>query len=294
MNNTENKKQMRVLFTSDVHYGYTKTWYGYPSEERAQHWVDSIKEEHRRNPIDLIIFVGDASLDHYIDKGSYTTDGISTTDEFIKKYMSQLPREIPVFMCPGNHELYSNEQWQSLTGNGRSGTVTLGEDLFIMLDSFAEQLEPNFDKQLAKYTPANVAYIREQMEKYPDKRVWLVSHWFEKGAESEEFKKLLCEEDRIKGLFAGHIHRGDYLSLGKEYGYKCLAYTGEFSYSYYTAYPSGDVNDLYDSFWGFRELLIYPSSAQSNYIRVKTQIPTYRDIPYDLERKLTFGIEYLY
>lgn len=294
MNNIENIRPKRVLLTSDVHYGYTKTWYGASSDGRAQHWVDCIREEHEKNPIDLLIFAGDASLDHYLDKGSYTADGISTTEQFIQKYVSQLPKEIEIFMCPGNHELYNEEQWESYTGNKRYGAVTLGDDLFVMTDSFGEQLEPNFDRRLARYTPADVGYIREQMEKYPDKRVWLVSHWFEKNAESEEFKALLRRNERIKGLFAGHVHRSDSVCLGSEYGDKVLAYTGEFSYSYFTAYPSDDVNDLYDSFWGFRELLIYPDTAQSNYIRVKTELPEYRGVKFDLERKSVFEIEYLY
>lgn len=284
-----------MLLVSDTHHGYTKTWYGVSSEDRMQHWVDCIKEEHESCPIDLIVFAGDASLDHYIDRGSYTCDGISTSEQFFKNYVSQLPPEIPVFMGAGNHEKFNNEQWEAFMGNKRYGTVALEDDLFIILDTFSSGLEPDYDEDTAKYTPADAEYVKEQMDKYPDKRVWLVAHWFEKNRESEEFKTLVRENPRIKGLFAGHIHRSDYIPLGEEYGNKILAFTGEFSYSFYTAYPHlGDINAVYDSFWGFRELLIYPDVAQSNYIRCKTSIPPYKDIPYDLERKLVHGIEYMY
>ena len=295
MNGIEKNRPVRVLLTSDVHHGYTKTWYGVPSEERMQRWVDAIKEEHENSPIDLIIFAGDASLDHYIDRGSYTNDGISTSEQFVKDYVSQLPPEIPIFIGAGNHEKFNDEQWESYTGNKRNGAVALRDDLFIIVDSFSSGLEPNYDGKTELYSPVDVGFIKEQMEKHPDKRVWIVSHWIEKTRESEEFKSLVREDPRIIGLFAGHIHRGDYAMLGEEFGNKVLAYTGQFSYSFFTAYPHlGDMDALYNSFWGFRELLIYPDMAQSSYIRVKTQIPTYRDIPYDLERNLIYGIEYLY
>lgn len=295
MNNNDNQRPLRVLFTSDTHHGYTKTWYGVTSEDRMQHWVDSIKEEHEKKPIDLLIFAGDASLDHYIDRGSYTCDGISTSKEFMEKYVSQLPSEIKIFMGAGNHEKFNNEQWETVMGNKRYGSVVLENDLFIISDNFSSGLEPDYDYKTEVYTPTDVAFVKEEMDKYPGKRVWLVAHWFEKNRESEEFKALVRENPRIIGLFAGHIHRSDFALLGEEFGNKILAYTGEFSYSFFTAFPHlGDLNSVYDSFWGFRELLIYPDMAQSEYIRVKTNIPPYKDIPYELDRKLVYGIEYMY
>ena len=78
----------------------------------------------------------------------------------------------------------------------RYGSMVAKDDLFIMPDSFGDPLEPNFDCTFAKYTPMDVDYIRSKMDKYPDKRVWLISHWFEPGQESEEFKELLGQ-----GLF---------------------------------------------------------------------------------------------
>ena len=288
------QKPKRVILTSDIHYTYNRKWYGISNEERVEHWLDAINKEHERSSIDMIIFAGDVSLDHYLLEGTYTADGVSMTKVFIDKYASQLPKGIPMFIAAGNHELYSNEQWKAITGNERYGTMILGNDLFIITDSYGAPLEPEFNGGPERYTPVDVDFIKSKIGEYPDKRVWLVSHWFEKNAESAEFKKLVKENGRIIGLFAGHTHKSELLPLGEEFGNKVLAQTGEFSYSYYTPFPTEDDKDLYDSFWGFRELLIWDDHAESSYIVAETHIPTYKERKYDLERKLVHQIKYSY
>ena len=108
---------LRVLITSDVHHTDVVTWYGIPSSLRMRFWADAINKEHEQKPFDLIIIAGDTSLDHYENKGSYTTNKVSTTKEFVDKYVSLLPKDVPVFILPGNHEQFSNSQWKELTGN---------------------------------------------------------------------------------------------------------------------------------------------------------------------------------
>lgn len=291
--NSNTKKPYRVIITSDIHHIHNKTWYKYDSYDRMPLWAESIKKEHERFPIDLILIAGDVSLDHYLMKGSYTAEGISDTEEFCKKFIPLLPEGIPVLIGAGNHELYNDEQWKSYTGNERQGYVALDEDLFIMFDTYRDQLEPNFRGELDAYVPANVEYAKELMAKYPNHRVWLTAHYFDCRRESEAFKELL-KDTRVVGLFAGHTHKCDLIRMGEEFSNKVVAQTGNFSYSFYTAYPTGDIKDVLDSFWGFRELVIYDDYAISNYIVAESDVATIDGEVRKIDRKLVHSIEYKY
>ena len=287
---------IRVLITSDVHHTDVNTWYGIPSSLRMRYWANAINKEHEQKPFDLIIIAGDTSLDHYENKGSYTTNRVSSTKEFVNKYVSLLPEGVPVFILPGNHEQYSNSQWKELTGNERQGAMVVKDNLFIMLDNFNSKLEPNRTGD-PDYTPSDVEFIESQLEKYPDcKNVWLVAHHFDPQKETQEFKNLVKSDKRIKGLFSGHTHKSDIISLGSEFGNKRLAQTGEFSYSYYAAMNTGTITDVLNSFWGFRDLVITDESAMSQYIIPEVKGPI---IPFnggkhtvDIKRKTVYSVRF--
>jgi hypothetical protein len=136
--------------------------------------------------------------------------------------------------------------------------------------------------------------VEAHMAAYPNHRVWLFSHYFDVERESEEFRRLIRENDRIIGLFAGHSHKCSVINMGEDYGNKTVAQTGNFSYSFYTAFPTGDINDVYRSFWGFRELTITSDWAQSNYIRVDSDIAVIDGKRCALERDLFHTVEYFY
>ena len=287
------ENDLRVLITSDVHHTTLNTWYGITSELRMSWWVEAIKKEHASAPIDLIIIAGDTSLDHYSDKGTYTTQKVSTTKTFMDKYAAALPEEIPVYVLPGNHEQYSNAQWKQLTGNDRQFTVEMKGNLFVCLDNYNSKLEPNRTGD-PDYTPTDISYVKEQMEKYPDcKNVWLVAHMFDPDKETEDFKSLLKNEKRIKGLFCGHTHQNSVISLGKDFGGKKIAQTGNYSYTWYTAIPETiNIADVKNSFWGFRELNITSESAISNYIIAKTKGPVVGLERIDLNRRTVESVRY--
>ena len=69
---TEKDGKLRVLLTSDIHY-CTAAYYGVEGKDRLQLWVDSVNAEHKREPLDLIIVVGDMSLDHFYSNGNRFT-----------------------------------------------------------------------------------------------------------------------------------------------------------------------------------------------------------------------------
>ena len=298
---------LRVLLTSDIHY-CTSAYYGVAGKDRLQLWVDSVNAEHKREPLDFIIVVGDMSLDHFYSNGNIAgsymgTNKVSYTEKFIKEYVSQLPSDVPKFFVPGNHEQYSNAQWKSITGNDRQGSYRLEGNLFIMLDNYNSHLEP-YATENSVYTPSDMEFIQSEMAKYPDDKVWLVSHYFQAGSESEAFKQLVKENDRIMGLFGGHDHMGDVKST-TAWGTKPYSMCGTFALSgTVTAEHSAgqpqkfgyEAKTLTDAqqesldltlanFWGFRELKITPETAESNYISVATGSTA----PYFYGRKITLS-----
>ena len=284
---TKKEGHYRIIITSDVHYTYLETWYGKSAEDRMQHWVDNILAEHKKNPIDLLIIAGDTSLDHWGTAGSYVNDRVSTTEAFVKNYVSQIPDEIPVLIGAGNHEQFNDAQWKKITGNSRQASAVVGNNLFVLLDTFSKNLEPNY-KGNPEDCPADVAFIKEEMAKHPEcTNVYLVAHYFHTGKQTEEFKTLV-KDSRIKGLFQGHTHQSTVITLSAEFGSKKIAQTGNFSYTGST----DSAQSVKESFWGFRELLITPESSISNYIVVATNITIDGKEIADLKRALTNRVRF--
>ena len=260
--------ELRVLITSDTHFTHLQTWYGVSHTDRMQRWVDAIKEEHAKDPYDLIIVAGDTSLDHWGSGGSWLNEGVSTAKLFVEQYVSQLPKDVPVFVMPGNHEAFTEEQWFSLTGYHRQDAVAMNGNLFILVDSFNKNLDPQQHYGGSHHlTPIKTDYIEEQMALYPDHNVYLVAHYFDYQNATKEFKDLIKNNDRIIMLFEAHKHVTDIIFMGAEYGNKVLAHTGNFSYTG----DDASTETIKRSFWGFRELEIYDDHCETRYIVVKSQ-----------------------
>jgi hypothetical protein len=273
----------RILIASDTHCTDLMDWYGVADEDRLQMWVDSVLAEHELQPFDLIIIAGDISLDTHAGETCYTK-GYSTSEIFVEEYVSQLPEDVPVFILPGNHETIPEDDWVALTGNSRQCTTVVGNNTFIMLDTFANieganALEP-------PYTPVDVAYVKEQMEAYPENNVYLVAHTFPidegMGAESAAFREILCDE-RVIGLFGGHTHLNTIVQYNESCGNKIQAQTGNYSYT----------NGSYDTaFWGFRDLIITKDSATTSYIQATCEVVLGGE-ERSYERKLTEVVDFM-
>ncbi len=255
--------EYRILVTSDMHYtNLGSGYYGVSRDTRLQAWVDGILEEHARSPFDLIIIAGDMSLDYWgwNGGGTYQRSGVSDTNIFIKKYVSQLPQDVPIIILPGNHELYTNEKWKSLTGNNRDESFVLGTNLFIMPDSFSGAVDPAYvggGKNDSPYAPVDMDFIQGVVDAHPEcDRIFLISHHFDLTKESEAFKTFLKTEKRIVGLFSGHSHAKSIKNLDG-YGRLTLAQTGNFA-------SSGDQNEANFS-WGFRDIYITKELVASRY-----------------------------
>ena len=252
----------RVLLTSDIHCTDLEDWYGIRDEVRMQRWLEDVLAEHARHPFDLILIPGDISLDYHAEKTPFEK-GYSTAYLFMKMYASRLPAGVPVLTGAGNHEQFPDAVWQKITGNPRQCHGVVGNHTFIMLDGFREALKTTYDSSDV-YSPMDVAYIRELLDRYPENHVWLISHYFDLERESDAFRKLVAEETRIKGLFMGHTHEHQLIPMGPEWGNKIIAQTGNYSYT-----MSGAANG---GFWGFRDLVIDDTKAVSSYIMVDSDV----------------------
>ncbi len=251
----ENAK--RILLASDIHNCH-KDWYGVSNAERMERFVRHVREEYEREPFEMILFLGDYSLDFWVwdELGCYVDHQESRTQEFVEMHLSRMPA--PWMMIAGNHEQYGEAKWHEITGCSRQGAVTVGSWLFILTDGFGADLDPTAHSD-GTFTPVNVSFVRDQMAKYPDHKVVLCSHHFDPRFETEEGKALI-QDERVVCLFAGHVH----LSRAAEVFGKPLFWTGNYSYS-------GEKDPL-KSMWGFREAILTDDRLVTRYITPENTI----------------------
>jgi len=261
-------ERVRILISSDMHNTPdSHNWYGVESNLRMQQWVDGIKAEHQKDPIDALVILGDTSLDHWAfpPYGYYLNAGKSYTQDFIERYVSQLPKDFPVYFVPGNHEQYGNAKWVELTGQNREGYFTVGNNLFILSDTYAGYLDPVWNHD-GMYTGVGMDNVLNAIKANPNAgNIWLLAHEFQFNAESTDFLNFLKSNKRVRGLFMGHTHLAEIKST--YYRNLTIAQTGNFSYTL------DDYNEdtIKTSFWGYRELIIDAHGAVSNYIIPQTQ-----------------------
>ena len=114
---------------------------------------------------------------------------------FVDDYLSEIKEMgIPVYMIPGNHEQYGHEDWEKFTGGERETFAICGDYLFILQDTYGNDLDPK-EHSDGTYKPANLAKIKELMDEFPDKKVFLCSHFYDPRNESEEFKDF-CKKEK--------------------------------------------------------------------------------------------------
>lgn len=245
----------RVMLVSDVHLCHID-WYGMRCEDRLERMIAHLCEEYERDPYEMILFLGDYSLDFWVwdIQGSYINQRVSRTQEFVERFASRLPS--PWMMIPGNHEQYSEEKWREITGQSRRGCWATDGWLFILLDSFAADLDPSVHSD-GTFTPIDVDFVRAKMAEYPDHRVILCAHHFDFDRETDAGRELVRDK-RIACLFSGHVHMSDIVVLPPELGGKRIIRTGQYSYTH--------ADPVSDSMWGFREVILTGDSLTTRYI----------------------------
>ena len=251
-------EKRRVLLLSDIHY-CQEEFGGISIDEKAQRLIEQINTEYQKDPFVLILFLGDYSMDHWRggSQGTWLTRQVSYTKLFVDKYCHLLPA--PYYMLAGNHEQFDEKQWQEITGCSRSAHFVVGDYLFVLWDSFGDNLNP-VEHADGTYTPPDTEKIWNIMSQYPEKMVILCSHYFRPTCEPAEC--ALISDPRVVCLFQGHTHDPDVITLAEEYGAKKLIQTGGWA----------DVAPGSNWVWGVRELYLEDNRITSGYLVPRQQL----------------------
>lgn len=244
--------EKRIIFLSDVHNCHIN-WYGVKTENRLNRMVEQVNVSLEKQPVEGVFILGDVSLDFWVwdEKGCYLRyPPRSNTKLFMNRYADRLPK--PLYLIPGNHEQYGAYEWELFTGFPRSYTIECGDAVFVMMDNYAGVLAPKHHSD-GTYSQTNVDQIKKSLAEYPDKPVFLCSHFFDPAKETEELFRLIQENNRIHALLMGHTHRSAIL----DFGGKPLVQCGNYSYS--------GEKDALTCFWGWRELYISDTEIYSYY-----------------------------
>jgi hypothetical protein len=198
--------------------------------------------------------------------GNWINEEESDTEMFIWNYIwEQLPKEIDVFAVPGNHEQFANQDWEDITGNERQGYKVYGDNLLLFLDTHAGELDPDYHHD-GKYTGPDMEFVNQVVSEYPDKDIWIFTHFTHMPYESEAFKEFLRTNTNVKAIFHGHNHTLEVVDLGEEYHHVPLIMCGQFSYT-------GSQNEL-DQHYSFRELLLDETGNTCSYIMPELELQT--------------------
>lgn len=247
---TEHK---RILLVTDIHYCH-KVWHDADRDRRAQVLVDALIRQMEARPYDLILGLGDYSLDFwmYEQGGSYVNQPpVSFTREFVQQYVPRFP--LKPYLIPGNHEQYGNEKWQEITGCPRQFAVSYGDYVFLMCDTFGGNLDPTVHSD-GTYTGIDPVFLREALERHPDQNIILCMHDLLADQESEEVKALIRSNPRIRCAFAGHVHKSETILLDDSWGRLPLIHCGDFSYNLYNqsknwGFQMVDLNDGFTTWY---------------------------------------------
>ena len=272
-------KPMRVLLVSDMHYTteemheelvkrYPESCtcpaagnaFGNTQAGKINILLSDILREHEKAPLDLVLVLGDLSVDDYSWRKLPENYCVKFRDEVMKK----LP--CPCYAIAGNHDSYPNDLWREMFGYDRQYAIVQDGVLFIMLDNFNNCPAKPGDGSGAHYSLADVAFLQETLAAHPGLPTFLCAHYFSEGGESEEFRRIVRENPQIVCLFHGHTHRNRAIPLNESFGNKTLVDIGGYGYNMRVVdQPNGkrwlDFNEFNTLWaWGYEMLEISPDA----------------------------------
>lgn len=297
------KKTCRVLLVSDMHYTTEETAeelklkfpdakasvasgdaFGHTQREKVEKVFEGITYEDSKEPLDAVFVLGDLSIDDY----DFRNLPINYCEQFKIDCLDRL--RCPSFVLAGNHDSYPDELWREVFGYGRQYSVTVADQVFIMLDTF--RACPASGASGAKYTPVDTDFLKSELARCRGKNIFLCSHFFSINSESEEFARLVRESDDIICLFHGHTHHNGVIELGEKYGNKQLFDIG--GYGYHGMVVDGKYDFLQFSpawAWGYQILEISEDKI-STYHRKPPIHYVARNGVFDLEETISGQREY--
>jgi predicted phosphodiesterase len=272
--------KQRFLLVSDMHYTTEETAaelkliypnakasvaagnaFGKKQREKIEKVYTDIMEENRRSPLDAVIVLGDLSIDDY--------DFRNLPFNFCKKFkedcLDRLP--CPSFALPGNHDGYTNELWREVFGYDRQYAVEFGDTVFIMADTFADV--PGHGAAGSAHTLLDEDFLKECLEKYKGKRIFLCAHHFNADRTfAESTKALIKSADDIVCLFRGHVHINSIIDLGEDFGGKELIDIGGYGYCGRKVEDKWEFN-IFDFkwAWGYQIIEIYDDKIKTYHVK---------------------------
>ena len=278
-------KPMRVLLVSDMHYSteemqeeLVKTHpeartspaagnaFGNTQAGKIQTLLADLLEENAKAPLDLVLVLGDLSIDDY--------DWRNLPDNYCVKFRREVMEKLP---CPcyalaGNHDSYPNEKWVEMFGYDREYAIEQDGALFVMLDTFANCPAARGDGSGSHYNQVNVAFLEKTLAEHPGLPTFLCAHHFAEWGESEEFRRVVHENPNVYCLFRGHTHHDRAIPLGAEWGDKLLVDIGGYGYNMRVIDKKYDFNEYNVAWsWGYEILEISPDA-----IRLHHRKPAHR------------------
>ena len=203
----------RFLLVSDMHYTTQETYaelkqkypeanasvaagtiLGVTQTEKIQKIISDINAEYQKQPFDAVLVLGDLSIDDW--------DMRNLPDIYCRKFkedcMDKLP--CPAYALPGNHDSIPNEMWKSIFGYNREYSVKIGNNVFLMLDTFKKI--PATAACGGRYSGIDREFLQNELSKYTDnENIFICTHYV-----GEKYESELPEIPNLKCLFRGHTH----------------------------------------------------------------------------------------
>lgn len=210
------QKQFNFIVVSDIH---CNTDVGDMSGKyRVDNFIKAVQYEDSINPIHAIFINGDLSNN---DLGG-EFDGV----QYIKdEVVDKLP--IPVYCLHGNHDVSKNDRWKSIFGYEKNFEVVVGDYAIICVDSFDDDV--NLIYGTFGKTPINNTRLKMLLDKYIDKKVFILSHEITQNEDAETFT-LLKKYPNIQAVVCGHTHSSSVVSVDGA-NFK-IYYDGNYSYDF--------------------------------------------------------------
>ncbi len=265
----------RYLLISDLHYvgvGIRETstvkdryeYFGMTTDERMEYMCEVIRTEYRLRGLDGILVLGDLSTDDWYEgcPSSFLDKNYcqKVYDDYLKPLADELG--IDVRVIAGNHDTYFDSKWVEMFGYHRQYTYVDGDNVFIMADTYEDDKDSMADGNKAngnKCIGFDLPWIESELQKYPDKNIFICSH--NAGKCAQDIVDVISKYPNVLAFFQGHTHHYTNSKLFNTNNYKTnipLIDTGGFSYgswdnkSFDCECTNEYCTDIKNCLWGFQ------------------------------------------
>lgn len=256
---THSNKAMRILFASDIHFdGNGDTESKIDADTRANHLINRLNAENKKNKVDAVFFVGDI-----VQNDKNIPNGHDSLKEIVENYFSQL--EMPYYCVHGSHDFYTETKWKSLFGYDKNYTISIGNTVFIMIDNYNDEVNIVSNSGFG-YTKTNVEWFNNIVDNNRGKQIIVCSHYLDRSINSEIVNVM---KNNNIFYFEGHVHDDITVDLDGLKGYR----TGNYSYPPNYDYTASEVVGR-----TFRELIIDGNDLKTKMIYLDYSIPQYTQL----------------